>query len=320
MAARQRRKALEADYQAFSQRLPELTSLKATGETINLVSDGAMLHQVYCSICHSLQPEGETGKAGPSWHGLIGKSTRQRKVLVKPAGIQSITIDDKYIEESILQPNLHLAIRETGPQMDSPYPPGMPPYPHLTPQQVRSLIAFMKTLNEPGNRGPQEVWEVKQAEPQLPMDRFEVVVKDRPLVYRVAMADVSTRALSVGLPGGFNYIFDPSTFSVKRAWAGGFLNLKAERTGRGAGYNQYGALQPRHRVRRMLDSLGRKRTDQPGLQGLYQQSGMANRDIKVRDERDDRVHRPQAARRRAVRRIPIRGCTGTDLPVSDQWC
>ncbi|MAG94660.1 MAG: hypothetical protein CMJ48_13075, partial [Planctomycetaceae bacterium] len=240
-----RAKSLEADYQAFSQALPELTHLKATGERINLVSAGAMLHQVYCGMCHSLKPEGESGKAGPQWHGLIGRSTRQRKVLIGPAGSKpgttaSVTVDDEYIEKSIRQPNLHLAIRETAPQMDSPYPPSMPPYPHLTPQQVRSLIAFMKTLNKSDNRGPHQLWEVKQAEPELPMDRFEVLVKDRPLVYRVAMPDVSARAISVGLPGGYNYIFDPSTFSVKRAWAGGFLNLEAERTGRGAGYNQYG--------------------------------------------------------------------------------
>lgn len=257
-------KALETDYRAFSQQvsgfkkgsgtvvqstLPAVPAtvpdpflnLEATGERIDLVASGATLHQVYCSICHSVKPEGESGKAGPKWYGLIGQSPGERNVFVKPTGIQSITIDDQYIEQSIRQPNLHLAIRENASQMGSFYPPSMPPYPHLTPQQVRSLIAFMKTLNTPENRGPQEVWEVKQVVPELPMDRFEVVVKDRPLVYRVAMADVSTRALSVGLPGGFNYIFDPSTFSVKRAWTGGFLNVKAERTGRGTGYNQYGA-------------------------------------------------------------------------------
>jgi putative heme-binding domain-containing protein len=212
-----------------------------SGERIDLVAAGASLHQVYCGICHSVKPGGEPGKAGPTWHGLIGKSTRQRKVLIKPIGVQSIAVDDEYIEKSIRQPNLHLAIRQTAPQMGSAYPPSMPPYPHLTPQEVRSLIAFMKTLSGPENRGPPEVWEVKQVEPETPKGRFEVVVKDRPLVYRVAMADVSYRALSVGLPGGYNYIFDPSTFTVKRAWAGGFLNLKAERTGRGAGYNQYGS-------------------------------------------------------------------------------
>ena len=235
-------KALEADYRAFAKTpAKKLSAVKVTGERIDLVDAGAKLHQVYCNICHSVKPEGEPGKAGPGWHGLIGKSPRQRKVLVKPTGVQSIAVDDDYIEKSIGQPNLHLAIRETEPQLGSPYPPSMPPYPHLTSQQRRSLIAFMKTLNTPSNRGPAEVWEIKQAAPELPADRFEVVVKDRPLIYRVAMADVSTRAMSVGLPGGFNYIFDPSSFSVKRAWAGGFLNLKAERTGRGAGYNRYGA-------------------------------------------------------------------------------
>ncbi len=234
-------RTLEADYQTFANKVPDLAALNVNGEQIDLVAAGARLHQVYCGMCHSAQPAGESGKAGPKWYGLIGKSTRQREVLVKPAGVQSIIVDDEYIAKSIRQPNQHLAIRETAPQLGSAYPPSMPPYPHLTPQEVRSLIAFMKMLNEPENRGPQEVWEVKQAEPQLPVGLFEVVVKDRPLVYRVAMADVSNRALSVGLPGGYNYIFDPSTFSVKQAWAGGFLNLKTERTGRGAGYNHFGA-------------------------------------------------------------------------------
>lgn len=213
---------------------------KASADRIDLVAAGARLYQTYCSLCHSIEPEGEHGLAGPAWYGLIGKLPRSRNVLVQPIGIQTITADDEYIETSISQPNLHLAIRETDPEKGNAYAPSMPPYPHLTPQERRSLIAFMKTLNTPDNRGPEQVWEVKEALPDLPIERFEVVVKDRPLVYRVAMADVSTRALCVGLPGGFNYIFDPSTFSVKRAWIGGFVNLKAERTGRGDGYNQYG--------------------------------------------------------------------------------
>ena len=75
----------------------------------------------------------------------------------------------------------------------------------------------------------------------IPAGRFEVVVKDRPLIYRVAMADLPSRCVIVGLPGGYNYIFDPSTFVVRRTWAGGFLNVEAERTKRNKGYNRYGS-------------------------------------------------------------------------------
>jgi len=238
-------KSLDADFQAFAKMKPKVkpkgAAVQTAGEQVDLVAAGAKLHQVYCGICHSVKPAGESGKAGPQWYGLIGKSPRERKVFSKKTGIAPIIVDDEYIENSIRQPNLHLATRETAPQLGDAYPPSMPPYPHFTPQQTRSLTAFMKTLNDAENRGPAEVWEIKEAEPEIPAGRFEVVVRDRPLVYRVAMADVGYRSMSVGLPGGYNYLFDPSSLSVKRAWAGGFLNLRAERSGRGNGYNQYGA-------------------------------------------------------------------------------
>ena len=123
--------------------------------SIDLVAAGARLHQVYCGICHSLPNRaGESGKAGPKWYGLIGKSTRHRKVLVKPAGVQSITVDDQYIAKSIRQPNLHLAIRETALQLGSAYPPSMPPYPHLTPQEVPCTDRIYEDAERAGESRP----------------------------------------------------------------------------------------------------------------------------------------------------------------------
>ena len=68
--------------------------------------------------------------------------------------------------------------------------------------------------------------------------QYELIVHDRPLVQRVHIAGATPRTMAIGLPGAFNYTFDPERLNVPFVWRGRFLDVKGERTGRGTGKNQ----------------------------------------------------------------------------------
>lgn len=232
--------SIEKEFQNFSKTSPKLTaqSKKVNNDQIELVELGKTIASNYaCVECHSVSKKLEPGKQGPGWFGLIGKNISEKHVMQQGVK-QRIQIDDAYIRDSILAPTAQIAIRENKPQKGKPYLPIMPPYPMLKPLEIDGVIAYMMTLNETQNQGPSTVWRLQKGSLNDSKDPHEIVVDNRPLIYRVAMKDVSTRAISVGLPSGYNYIFDPCTFSVKKAWKGGFINVAKERTGRGSGYNE----------------------------------------------------------------------------------
>ena len=80
-----------------------------------------------CSTCHVADGTGR----GPSLNGLYGT-----KVLL--ADGSTVTADEAYIRESILQPNAKIVAR---------YAPSMPTYQgQLTEEQVLALIAYVKSL------------------------------------------------------------------------------------------------------------------------------------------------------------------------------
>ena len=80
-----------------------------------------------CSTCHFADGTGR----GPSLNGLFGA-----KVLL--ADGSSITANEAYIRESILQPNAKIVAR---------YAPSMPTYQgQLTEEQILALIAYVKSL------------------------------------------------------------------------------------------------------------------------------------------------------------------------------
>ncbi len=231
---------IESEFRAFSQIKPppDTTSTIKAGRRFNLVELGKTIATNYaCLECHSVDREFEPGKQGPSWFGLIGKSSPHRIVHEYGKPIQ-VQVDDAYVRRSILEPTANLAIRQHDPRKGSPFLPIMPPYPMLNALEIEGITAYMKTLNEPSNQGPLTVWRQKELKPIDFNDPNEITVGDQSRVFRIAMADVSTRAISVGLPGGYNYIFDPRSFSVKKVWQGGFINLAKERTGRGRGFNE----------------------------------------------------------------------------------
>lgn len=83
-----------------------------------------------CSACHSV--DGNVS-VGPTWKGLYDKE-------VTLAGGQKVSVDEDYLRESILTPNAKVA--------DGFFPGIMPQdfRTHLSDQQVRSLIEYIRTL------------------------------------------------------------------------------------------------------------------------------------------------------------------------------
>ena len=63
-------------------------------------------------------------------------------------------------------------------------------------------------------------------------DDFDIVVEDRAVVQR-CVTGKNARNIAVGMPGGFNYSFDPVRGRLDYVWFGGFLDYRQEATGRG---------------------------------------------------------------------------------------
>lgn len=61
---------------------------------------------------------------------------------------------------------------------------------------------------------------------------FDVVVTDRAVVQR-GVTSSNARNIAVGMPGGFNFAFDPVRCRLDYVWFGGFLDYRGEATGRG---------------------------------------------------------------------------------------
>lgn len=58
---------------------------------------------------------------------------------------------------------------------------------------------------------------------------------DRVIVQRCWLPDISSRVIAASLPGGVSVAFDAATCRLASAWRGGFLDMQATWTGRGAG-------------------------------------------------------------------------------------
>ncbi len=81
-----------------------------------------------CMTCHSLDG---SKLVGPSFKGIYGR-------VEKLTGGESVTVDDAYLSESILNPAAKVV---------EGYPPAMPPYQgQLDENQIKDVIEFFKTL------------------------------------------------------------------------------------------------------------------------------------------------------------------------------
>ena len=88
---------------------------------------GARIYkQKGCNSCHSLDGSNMTG---PTWKGAYGRS----EAIV---GGATVTVDDNYIRESILEPNAKVV---------QGYAPQMPSFAgQLNDEQITALIEFIK--------------------------------------------------------------------------------------------------------------------------------------------------------------------------------
>jgi cytochrome c2 len=83
-----------------------------------------------CTACHSI--DGST-LVGPTWEGLAGRT-------VTLTNGSTVTADDAYLQESIVSPNAKVA---------QGFQPGIMPQDfgtRLTPEEIQSVIAYIKTL------------------------------------------------------------------------------------------------------------------------------------------------------------------------------
>jgi mono/diheme cytochrome c family protein len=89
---------------------------------------GQQVYQSNCVTCHTI--DGGQG-VGPTWQGMYGSQ------ITLESG-ETVTADDAYIRESILQPNA---------KVHQGFPPAMPTFSGvLSDEQIAGVIAFIRTL------------------------------------------------------------------------------------------------------------------------------------------------------------------------------
>ena len=114
-------------------------------------------------------------------------------------------------------------------------PPNLGDYPFVCtfPGHSLTMRGVMKVVEDPSAVSVSE--EDFVAEGTTPKNGV-LEVGSEPRVVRVHVAGVdSGRSIAVGLPGGFNYLFDAEKLMVRMGWTGGFLNVSRDRRSRGGG-------------------------------------------------------------------------------------
>ncbi len=100
-----------------------------------------------CAGCHSADG---SQRPGPTWKGVYGSQERVR--IPSTGETTTVTVDDNYIRESILQPNAKVVIGRSsfmGPGGLSAMPKGL----NVSDDQIRQLIAYIKHLSKQGEQG-----------------------------------------------------------------------------------------------------------------------------------------------------------------------
>jgi hypothetical protein len=212
-------------------------AIASGAEKVDAVAQGKWIFEsVGCVVCHATAKDDASAKSGPNLHGLF--LTKPRPVSIKEeSGERKAPADKAYFIESVRNAWGQLAIAESGPTKGTAYPPAMPSFSRelLSDDDLESVWHYLRTLADPGDAGPQQVMIERRksavAESLLEIPG-EVVVGGSPRVVRVAMKGASGRSLHVGLPNGMSYTFDPRLLAVRKVWSGGFVNMKAEQSGR----------------------------------------------------------------------------------------
>lgn len=103
---------------------------EASGEEEISAARGEKLYEANaCQSCHSR--DGSDG-IGPTHQNIFGRTEQL-------ADGSSITVDEEYIRESLVEPNAKIV---------EGYDPVMAPYAHLSDAEIQSIIEYMKTLSD----------------------------------------------------------------------------------------------------------------------------------------------------------------------------
>ena len=206
-------------------------------EKFDAVTDGKRIFEsMGCNVCHATEKNDASAKTGPNLYGVF--LNKPRLVAVnEESGEKNVPADKDYLFRSVRNSWEQLTIAEGGPTKGTAYPQVMPSFAPtvINDTDLESVWHYLRTLADPGQAGPKKVMiERKQnlVVKSLLDIPGEAVVAGRPRVIRAPVKGTSGRALHVGLPDGMNFTFDPRLLAVRRVWSGGFLNLKAEQSGR----------------------------------------------------------------------------------------
>lgn len=207
------------------------------GEKMDAVAEGKRIFEsMGCVVCHATEKNDASAKTGPNQYGLFLKNPRLVSIK-EESGEKKVAADKAYFIDSVRNAWNQLAIAEAGPTKGAAYPPVMPSFaPNvISDADLDTVWHYLRTLADPGEAGPSKVM-IERKGPVVVKSLMEipgeVVVVERPRVARVVVKGASGRALHVGLPNGMNYTFDPRLLAVRKVWSGGFLNMKAEQSGR----------------------------------------------------------------------------------------
>lgn len=137
--------------------------------------------------------------------------------------------DDSIIASiGLVQPGEKAKISFKAPSANGDYP-----YVCTFPGHSLSMRGIMKVVDDPTAINLEVSHEIS---PSGNLKSGVIEVGNTPRVVRVHFSGIdSGRSIAVGLPGGFNYLFDAETLQVRTGWTGGFINVNRDRRGRGGG-------------------------------------------------------------------------------------
>ena len=155
----------------------------------------------------------------------------EKALALKEKGLDMgfIPKDDSIIASiGLVQPGEKAKVSFKAPNLNGDYP-----YVCTFPGHSLSMRGIMKVVDDPS----MVTLEASKAIPPSGNLKNGVIeVGKTPRVVRVHFSGIdSGRSIAVGLPGGFNYLFDAENLHVRTGWIGGFINVNRDRRGRGGG-------------------------------------------------------------------------------------
>lgn len=116
---------------AMKEHIAFLQDFAPTAGHVDPAVAGEKIYKEKCAVCHSI--DGAAG-AGPSFLGIFGREG----IVVTDGEERQITVDDEYIIQSMQTPGADI-VKGFG---------NMMPNPNLDEEQIKAVIAFLKTLKE----------------------------------------------------------------------------------------------------------------------------------------------------------------------------